>query len=530
MISSPIEEIKNRLDIIDVLSQYIKVQKVGANFRALCPFHSEKKPSFFISPSRQIWHCFGSCSEGGDIFKFVMKIEGVEFVDALKILARKAGVELKKQDPKIVSERKNLYEICDLASEFFEKQLFSTNAGKKAKEYLIKRGITEESIKKWRLGYAPEVVSGLSSFLISRGYKKEEIVKAGVAMTGRDNDLRDRFLKRIIFPVFDLNSQVVGFGGRVFLSEDIAKYVNVPNTLIYDKSRILYGLDKARMEIRKQDSVILVEGYIDAILVSQAGNENVAATSGTALTHFQLIILKRYSENILTAFDTDVAGDSATKRGIDLAISHGFNVRIVLMPKDKDPADIITEDLKQWQELIKNTRSVLEFYFETTFSKFDKKTPEGKKEISKILLPILKKIPNKIEQSHWIQKLSDELKVREEIIESELNKYKSETNERIVKDEPLLQKNKKSRKEKLEERIISLILKSPENLSLIKDEYFKYFSPDNKKVLTFLKERFFNKNFKKISDFLDSKDIPFKLKNSLNQLLFVVEIQDKDID
>jgi len=496
MISSPIDEIKNRLDIVEVVRGYIKLQKAGANYRAVCPFHNEKKPSFFVSPTRQIWHCFGSCSEGGDIFKFVMKIEGIEFGDALRILAQKAGVELKKQDPKIKTEKQHLYEISELACCFFEKQLEQSSGGKEAKDYLLSRGIKQENIRKWRLGYAPDSWQGLYEFLISKGHKREEIKKAGLALRSeKTGNYYDRFRGRIIFPVFDFNSQPVGFGGRVLESrkhDEIAKYMNSPNTSLYDKSRILYGLNKAGIEIRKKDACILVEGYLDVIMANQAGFENVVATSGTALTPYQLKILKRYSDNLLTAFDMDVAGDSATKRGIDLAQSQGFSIKIVTMPEGKDPADIVSEDASKWQNLVEQAKSIHDFYFENTLSKFDKSILEGKKEISKALLPIIKRIPNKIEQSIWIQDLARTLEVKEEDVSEELGKIRLDNlvDTRDVKQEVGLknQLKQKTRKELLEERLAILVIKFPEKLNLVKEDDFQLFSLQTKEILNCLKE------------------------------------------
>jgi len=501
---SPVEEIKSRLDIVEVIGSYIKLQKAGANFRAICPFHSEKNPSLFVSPARQIWHCFG-CGAGGDIFKFVMQIEGVEFGDALRILAKRAGVELKPISPewrKLKTERQRLYAICELATQFFENQLES-KTGQEAYDYLRKRGMNPESIKKWRLGYSPESWHSLSDFLTSRGYKKEEIEKAGLAIKNEQGSFYDRFRGRIIFPVFDLNSQVVGFGGRVFketsetqqeTGSKPAKYVNTPNTILYDKSKVLYGLDKAKVEIRKKDLAILVEGYVDTIMCHQAGFENTVATSGTALTPYQLAILKRYSEKILTAFDMDVAGDWATKRGVDLAQARGFDVKIITMPEDSDPADIILQNPEKWKELVGEAKSILDFYFEGAFSQFDKNKPEGKKEISKILLPVIKRIPNKIEQSYWIQKLAKELGVSEGDVTEELNKIKLTEEFYGLEPEEIVNLPSKSRKELLEERLITLILisKAPPYLDSIKKEELVYFSPKIKEILEHLKENITN--------------------------------------
>ena len=527
MISSPIDEIKNRLDIVEVIGSYIKLQKAGVNFRAICPFHSEKKPSFFVSPTRQIWHCFG-CSKGGDIFGFVKEIENVEFGDALRILAQRAGVELRKYTPeyaKLKTERQRLYEIYELTSLFFEKQLEASSVGKEAKRYLLGRGITEESIKKWRLGYSPDTWQGLSDFLVSKGYTKAEAERAGLSIKDERGSFFDRFRGRIIFPIFDFNSQVIGFGGRVFKEKDkeeIAKYVNTPNTLLYDKSRVLYGLDRAKLEIRRRDTCVLVEGYTDVIMSHQAGIFNVVATSGTALTLWQLKILKRYSENLILGFDMDVAGDSATKRGIDLAQSQGFNIKIVRLQAGKDAADIISKNPKEWETSLQNSKSILEFYFETAFSAKNPKTPEGKKEIAKILLPVLKRIPNQIEKSFWLQKLSKNLEVREEDLREELKKAKLSEEIYGLEPEELVNLPQKSRRELLEERLMVIVLKSPQNLNLIEEEKNSYFSPKTQEILT---------NFKKDPNFSSEKLSPV-VQNYFSYLSLkaeVEEIEEKDI-
>jgi DNA primase len=490
---SPIDEIKNRLNIVDVIGSYIKLKKAGANYKALCPFHSEKNPSLFVSPTRQIWHCFG-CNRGGSIFQFIMEIEGVEFGDALRILAQRAGVELKPISKELKTERAHLYEICELATKFFETQLEKSSVGSQAKEYLLKRGISDESIKKWRIGYAPSAWSSLTDFLISKGYKKEEVEKAGLTIKNEKGNFYDRFRGRIIFPIFDLNSQVIGFGGRVFKSESEAKYINTPNTLLYDKSKVLYGLNEAKVEIRKKDFCILVEGYTDVILSHQAGIKNVVSTSGTALTPYQLSLLKRYSQNLIFSFDMDVGGDFATKRGIDLAQLEGFNIKVTILPKEKDPADIISQNPKEWEKIIEKAKPIIDFYFETAFSQRDPKTLEGKKEISKILLPVLKRIPNQIEKSFWVSELAKKLEVREKDIEEELQKITLET--KIPEPQIQSQTLPKTRKELLEEIFLSLILKKPENIDLLKDNQIQYFSKKGQEILLAIKEK---KDFKSLS-------------------------------
>lgn len=513
---SPIQEIKERLDIVDVISSYIKLQKTGANYRALCPFHSEQKPSFFVSPTRQLWRCFG-CGLGGDIFAFVQEIEGVEFGDALRILAQRSGVNLQRQDPKIQSERKRFYEICEAATKFYEKQLQEGKNGRKAKEYLLNRDIKEESIKKWRLGFAPNLWNSLSDFLKNKGFSVGEIKRAGLLLENKEGKVYDRFRARIIFPIFDLNSQVIGFGGRFFGSKEdeeknLAKYLNIPNTLLYNKSKVLYGLDKAKVAIRKKDSCILVEGYTDVILSNQAEVENVVATSGTALTPPQLTILKRYSNNLVTAFDMDIAGDSATTRGIDLAQAQGFDIKVAVMPEGKDPADVATDNQKKWKELVDNAKSILEFYFEKAFSRFNKEEIEGKKKISSMLLPVIARIQNKIEQSHWIKELALRLEVSEDKVEEELNKYTAlDTKAEEPKEQELKKEEEpKTRQQLIEERIITLLLAFPESLGQLVDKEIQFFSKEAQEIL---------KEFKKDEKNFSTSYSTFDLTDEEKQLL-----------
>lgn len=532
---SQIEEIKNRLNVVDVVSSYIKLTKTGANYRGVCPFHSEKKPSFFVSPARQMWKCFG-CGAGHSIFDFVMKIEGVEFGDALRILANKAGIELKRENPQLRTERQRLYEICDLACSFFEKQLGASSWGSQAKEYLLKRGITEDSIKKWRLGYSPDTWQGLSDFLVSRGYTRQEIIKAGLAVESeKGKDPYDRFRGRIIFPVFDLNSQAVGFGARVFKEEhkkDVAKYINTPQTLLYDKSNILYGLNNAKLSVRKKNQCVLTEGYTDAIMAHQAGFDNTVAASGTALTFQHLNILKRYSDNLLLAFDMDLAGDSATKRGINLAESQGFNIKVIdTYSKGEDPADIILKNPSDWEKSINEARSIMDFYFDSALASFDKNTPQGKKDIGKIVLPAIKRLPNKIEQSYWIQKLSQQLGVKEEVIIEELKNVKfdkvyapSYTAEIKTKETESRNLTSEGRKKLLEDKITSLVIKDPQNLNLIEEPSYNLFCEKTKSFIEKLKKG------DAAQDFLDTvslrAEVEFEEDGSEEIQLCLVQLRD----
>ncbi len=486
-----ISKIKDRLNIVDVISSYIKLQKSGVNYKARCPFHNEKSGSFFVSPERQIWHCFG-CGLGGDIFGFVKQVEGVEFYESLKILAIKAGVEL---DPGMVTgqaqdDKKDLYLITELAMKFFEKQLWHSDTGKKALQYLRERGLTDDSIKKFRLGYAPDASNPLLAFLVTSEYDNKEIVSAGVIGRTESGRLYDRFRARIMFPVLDANGRAVGFSGRIYEpglasqpSEPPAKYVNTPQTAIYDKSRVLYGFNDAKMDIRKKNKCLVVEGNMDVIMSHQAGATNTVASSGTALTDGHVRLIKRYTENLDLCFDTDNAGQLATDRGVDMAIGHGMNVGIVTISEDglKDAADYVKKYGDKWAQYVESSsQPFMNFYIKKLAKTFDTTTATGKKAISQRLLPLIKTIPSKIEQSHWVQEVALLIKTKEEVLMDELDKV--ELNHEVPAANDYLTAESIPKLDSLEETLVSLILKKPDILKTNEVPY-ELLSPKTKLIV-----------------------------------------------
>lgn len=491
---SPIEEIKSRLDIVELIQGYIRLQKSGMNYRAVCPFHTEKTPSFFVSPSRQIWHCFGGCGEGGDIFKFVMKIEGLDFPEALRLLAQRAGVILKREDPAIRSERNRLYDLCEEACKIFEKNLFLTPT---AQIYLKNRGVREETAKDFRLGFAPQSWDFLLKALVQKGFKKEEIEKAGLAIKSEDGSSHyDRFRSRIMFPITDGNARVIGFGGRVFEQEaggrkptaavTEAKYVNTPNTLIYDKSRALYGFDKAKQEIRAKNQVVAVEGYMDCLMSHQAGVKNTIAVSGTALTPQHLKVLRNLCDTFVGAFDIDSAGSMATSRSMTLA-AFDFERKVAVVPKGKDVADLVAESPELWREISASPQPIIEHSIKVAFQKFDKHSLGGKKEILNFVLPELRRINNAVERSHWTRIFAKELDTREEEIWKNVNQTINPDASAQSLDE-VDRRPKKTRRELLEERLLTLLAVAKEDVKRreLESHYLIFASAANKELFDVL--------------------------------------------
>jgi len=429
--STNVEQIKEKLDIVDVISSYIKVEKAGINFKAKCPFHNEKTPSFFISPTRQSFYCFG-CQEKGDIFSFVEKFEGLDFKGALETLANKAGVELKnfkQENGSSKDEKEKLFEITEASCKIFEKQL-SNN--KKAQDILKKRGVTKESIKKWRLGYAQDEWRSLLDNLQGK-FTKELMLEAGLikkaGKTGTEK-YYDTFRDRIIFPLNDNAGRVIAFSGRAIKKGDkTPKYLNSPETKLFYKSEALYGFDVAKNHIRKVDYTVLVEGQMDLLMSQQAGVLNTVASSGTALTEFHLKKIGRLSNRIIVAYDSDASGEKAARRAAEMAMSLGMEIKTVSLPEGEDPASIIQTDPAKWIKALKESEHFIDF----TLSKALEEKDDRKlaKEVVENVLPLVSLIKSEMEKSKFVKKIALKMKVHEQDVLNDLKKV-DQTPARLV--------------------------------------------------------------------------------------------------
>lgn len=413
---TPVEQIKQRLGIIEVIGSYITLTKAGSSYKALCPFHNEKSPSFNVSPTRDAYYCFG-CNRGGDIFTFVEEIEGVAFPEALRMLAARAGVQLENMPREKQDERERLLEIMETATVFFQKHLV---ANQEAMRYLRDRGLKTETMREFRLGFAPLEWHACRDHLVERGFAGREIERAGIVKPG-ENGLYDRFRGRIMFPIRDTGGRVIAFTGRTFGHQTMpdggapAKYLNSPEGPLYNKSAILFNYDLARAHMRKQNFAILVEGQMDCLMAIQAGTENVVAVSGTALTEWHLGLIKRITDNVVFAFDADDAGLQATRRAFMLALAVGLGVRVAAIPGGKDPADTIKEDPDAWMRAIAESAHVVDFFLNALGKKgYDPR--RYRQEVEKEVLPIVLAIPSKIEEAHFIVEIARRLGVPEQAV------------------------------------------------------------------------------------------------------------------
>jgi len=446
-----LEEVKRKIDIVQFISEYVPLKKTGLNFKGLCPFHSEKTPSFVVSPERQIWHCFGACNEGGDILKFLMKMENLEFGEALRELAKRAGIKLEAYKPTEGERQKQiLYEINHLAAEFFHFLLTNHPSGKRALNYILGRGISKDSLSRFKIGFSPNMWDGLQKYLVGKkGYHAEDIQGAGLVIKSKKQygDYYDRFRNRLMFPLKDHRGNVCGFAGRILDPSDKearppslaaqaasgqAKYVNTTETLIYHKSELLFGLSETKEEIKKAGSAVLVEGELDAISSYQAGVKNVVAIKGSALTPNQVQVLQRFTKKLVFALDSDIAGDQAAHRGIEIADNAGFSMSVVEVKGGKDPDEVAQKDPQGWQKMVAAAIPVFDYFIDSAFSRFGGETAEGKRSIGRELVPILAKISDKIVQSHYLQVLAEKLGVPEEAIIAQIAKQETSGPSAIV--------------------------------------------------------------------------------------------------
>ncbi len=433
-----IEEIKSRIDIVDLVSETVQLRRSGRNYTGFCPFHDNKRsPAFAVFAESGTWRCFGQCNEGGDIFKFVMKKEGWDFPEALRYLADRAGVTLKPLTPQQAVQREEnerLRELLEDAVTFFRHQLLNTPAGKPALDYLRGRGLRDETIEAWGLGYAPDTWDAGMKHFEGKGYSQQDMLDAGMVSQPDDGRTYDRFRQRITFAIRDENGKMAGFGARTMDPDGQPKYLNSPQTVVFDKGGLLYGLDQARKSIRGDDQAVVVEGYMDVIALHQAGFTNAVSPMGTALTEHQLRLIKKRTRRIVLALDADAAGNTATLRGLQIAretmdreTEIGFDprgllqqearlqadIRISTLPEGTDPDEVVNGDPDAWRKIIAEARPVVVHVMETLAASRDLNDAKTKAEIAAQVMPLIEDMPNPIERDTYRQRLARLLKVDE---------------------------------------------------------------------------------------------------------------------
>jgi DNA primase len=470
--SDQVEEVKSKTDIVAVIGEHINLKKAGRNFMGLCPFHNEKTPSFNVSPELQIYKCFG-CNAAGDVFTFLQEYEGMEFYEALKFLAEKTGVKLKPLTGKREAGiKERLYEVNSWVADFYHFILTKHESGKRALDYLLsERGLKRQTIDEFKLGFCPDVPLALKRYIID---KKEatvaELQQAGIVYQGQ-GQVVDRFRGRVIFPLFDHRGNTIAFAGRAMPGrEDVAKYINSPETPIYHKSRVLFGLNLTRSEIKRRKEVVIVEGELDMISCWQAGIKHVVAIKGSVLTPEQSQLLSRYAQNVVLALDADIAGDAAARRGIEIAEKEGLEVKVAVIKDYKDPDELARNNPELLKKTIERSVSVWDFIIDSIFSRYDAATGAGKAKISKEIIPVLTSIRDPIVQAHYSNIAAGRLNVPLEAVTGQL-KPQSDSGEEVSQKSV----KGKDRREMLEERLLTCAFRSDPDI-LLKDDIKSLFS------------------------------------------------------
>ncbi len=461
------DEIKQKIDIVELIGEYLSLKQAGTQgFKAVCPFHSEKTPSFHVSADRQIWHCFG-CGEGGDCFSFVMKMEGMDFSEALMHLGQKVGVEVRRLSTTQSNVKQRLLAMNELASRYYQKVLEQSSGADHVREYVEQRGIPQELAERFHLGCALGQWSALCEFFSKRGYAESEMVAAGLAQKKHSGSgVIDRFRERLMIPLRDQHGNTVGFTGRILPASDASfsspKYMNSPETPVYRKGELLFGLDTAKRAIKEQKFVIIVEGNLDVIASHKAGVEQVVASSGTALTDAQLRLLARYTKTLVFALDQDAAGLNAAKRGIRLARGLGFDVRAVILPQGvKDPDELVQKDPDQWKEMTSHSVPIMEFLIARVTQGRDLTNVDHKRLVSQELLPALGEITDAVEQEHWVGVVASLLGVEAQRLGSSLKDPSKANRMQAMAQEQTATKLKRSKSFQAYQLIVGLMINQP---------------------------------------------------------------------
>jgi len=529
-----LEEIKAKVDVVQLISEYLPLQKAGRNFKTACPFHSEKTPSFIVSPERQIWKCFG-CGLGGDVFHFLMEYERMDFGEALRLLAKRTGVILKSYQPtEDEAKKEKLYQVNHLAAEFFHYLLLNHPSGKPALDYVLQRGISRDSLKLFKIGYSPNLWDGLQKYLVGKkGFSPSDLENAGLIIPSRQSSASfyDRFRHRLMFPLTDHRGNICGFAGRVLDPEvrDLpagrqeAKYVNTPETLVYHKSDLLYPLNLTKEEIKKNNQAIVVEGELDAISSFQVGVKNVVAIKGSALTENQVKLLKRFTESLILALDADIAGDSAARRGIEIADKEGLNIRVIELEKYKDPDEAAQKDPQFYKEKVKKAVPFYEFLIDSAFKRYPESTPEDKRKIGAELVPVLARIENEIIKNHYVRQLADRLRVSEDSILAQIRKVSAGMT--VSPSTSSVLKTSQSRQEVLETYLLALYFQGEKTEQLVKEQINLFKIPSHQRILDFLV-----KHLEKNSGKYDSQSffasLPPELREVFNSF-YLVDLGEK---
>ncbi|NCN25541.1 DNA primase [Candidatus Falkowbacteria bacterium CG10_big_fil_rev_8_21_14_0_10_37_14] len=499
---NPSDEIKSKLDIVEVIREYIQLKPAGTNFQAVCPFHNEKSPSFVVSPEKQIWHCFG-CNKGGDIFTFIMEKEGMTFVEALRLLAPKAGVVLQNSgfNGQNNSLKTRALDVLEAAARFYERLLAESSEAEDARNYLEKRGLTRAVIEEWQIGYSSLSWDDLLVFLKAQGFNEREIETAGLVSKGQGgNRYYNRFRGRIMFPICDGAGQIVAFTARQVPGHEdkMGKYINSPSGICYDKSKVLFALDKAKQAIREAGFAVIVEGQMDAITSHQFGFVNTVASSGTALTEEQLAQLNRFTDTIILALDADSAGQAAAERAgqimgeadrrfveredrfgrlksfIDPQKKYKHNVKVALVPGGKDPDEAIRQSVEKWQQALAEATSLAEFYFQRSLNGLDLSKLEDRKKVASRFLPLVARFDD-LDKDYWLRRLAGAIDTDSKYLYEALNKAKVGVPARRPTESSVTEIAKPlNREELLSQNILALLLRFSAYIKYILD----YVSPD----------------------------------------------------